>query len=110
MTSDIEPRRFICQPDRIFESLAVCHQRCRSQYAFTMRMHDSGIHIGREAKIIGVDDQPLQIKKCVAGWLGTSWDSHENPSANRATPESYQSLDRIARDSPVIGRSFPVLN
>ncbi len=62
MAADIERWCFLRQTECIFKCVAVGHQGCRSENTLTMRMNDSGVDIAREAEIVGVDDQPLQLE------------------------------------------------
>lgn len=56
MTTNIQRGCFKRQANGILKSVAVCHQRCRSQYAFAVRVNNAGIHVAGEAEIVGVNN------------------------------------------------------
>ena len=78
MTSNIKAWRFVREADSIFECVAVCHKRSGREDAMPMSMDYAGVYIARETEIIGVDDQPLQLRKYGGEWSGIFWDWREN--------------------------------
>src|SRR6185312_13710183 len=57
MTANIERGRFKGKPDRIIESIAVCHECCGAQDTVAMAMDDAGVDVGSEPEIVGIEDQ-----------------------------------------------------
>ena len=56
MASNIERRSLSSEPYRIVKSLAIRHQCGRSEHSVTVRLHNAGVYIRREAEVIGIND------------------------------------------------------
>jgi len=56
MASNIERRSLSCEPYRILKSLTIRHHGGRSEHSVTMRLHNAGVYIRREAEVIGIND------------------------------------------------------
>ena len=60
MAAYIERWCFMCQANGIVEGIAIGHQGSRCENSFAVRLDDSGVHVVREAEIVGIDDETLQ--------------------------------------------------
>src|SRR5690349_13198102 len=59
MAAHVESWCFPRQPNRIIKGIAIRHQGGRCKNSFAMRLNNAGIHIPREAEVIGVNKEPL---------------------------------------------------
>lgn len=60
MAANVERRSAARPRDCVFEGIAIRHQRCRREDTVNMCLYDSGIHVRREAEVVGIDNQTLQ--------------------------------------------------
>ena len=83
VASQVELRILTGQADGVVERAPVRHQRRGGEYSVAVRLDNSGIHIAREAEVIGVDEKTPRCchrpKRSRTSPLRTSWDSRGCP-------------------------------